>query len=183
MNILFRAEKSYLTEPVPYYLVLGADDRLTPDSIHLFKQHAKESNADIVTAWILREGRLDKGILKYPWLYAMHAYVINHAVSSLIRKSLHNKFGLYSNRFKIMSDMLFIKKACRNGAAKIHKAPFLAGEFGCCGVSSTDKAASYCEYFRVQYETEDNTLLQVLLFSLKLIWNARYLVKLARRNQ
>ncbi len=165
-----------------YYLVLGADDRLNPDAIARFKDHAYQSKADIITAWIIREGRIDKGKLHSPWLYAMHAYVINHSVSALIRRSLHDKYGFYSKRFTIMADMYFIKKACGNKSIKICVAPFLAGEYGKSGVSSVDKAAAFCDYFRVQFETEKHKLLQIILFSVKLIWRAKDLILLSRKH-
>jgi glycosyltransferase involved in cell wall biosynthesis len=164
-----------------YYLVLGADDRLNPDAITLFKHHAYQSKADIITAWVLREGRIDKGKLHSPWLYAMHAYVINHSVSALIRRSLHDQYGLYSKRFTVMADMYFIKKACSDKSIKVFVAPFLAGEYGKSGVSSVDKAAAFCDYFRVQFETEKHKLLQIILFSVKLIWRAKDLILLSRK--
>lgn len=164
-----------------YYLVMGADDRLNPDAVAQFKEHAYRSKADIVTAWIIREGKIDKGKLRLPWLFAMHAYVINHSVSALIRRSLHNKYGLYSKRFTIMADAYFIKKACLDKSTKVCWAPFLAGEYGHSGVSSVDKAAAFCDYFRVQFETEKYNFLQIILFSVKMIWRAKDLIILSRK--
>lgn len=165
-----------------YYLVVGADDRLNPDTIAIFKDHAYQSKADIITAWIIREGKIDKGKLHSPWLYAMHAYVINHSVSALIRRSLHDQYGFYSKRFTVMADMYFIKKVCSNESIKVFVAPFLAGKYGKSGVSSVDKAAAFCDYFRVQFETEKCKLLQIILFSVKLIWRAKDLILLSRKH-
>jgi len=77
-----------------YYLVLGADDRLNPDVIAQYRNHARQSDADIITALISRNGIIEKRKPCWPWLYAHHAYVSEHSVGSLIRRSLHKKVRL-----------------------------------------------------------------------------------------
>ena len=145
---------------------------LKPDALEQFKYYANSTKADIITAWIIRDGKIDKGKPRLPWIFAMHAYIINHSVSALIRRSLHDRYGLYSKRFTMMADMYFIKTACKDGTTKICRAPFLSGEFGNSGVSSVDKVTGYCDYFRVQFETERFKSVQILLFIAKLIWRS-----------
>lgn len=165
-----------------YYLVMGADDRLLPNAIAQYKHHAVLSDADFVTTRIIRNGKLDTGKPKWGWLYAMFAYVINHSVGTLMRRSLHDRFGLYSKRFPVGADMYFIKSACMSPSTKIHRADFVAGVHGNQGVSSVDKAAAFCDTFRVQLETERWKLLQIILFVAKLIWRARDLIKMSRKH-
>lgn len=160
-----------------YYLVMGADDRLECDAIERYRYFAQQSNADIITAYITRKGKIYKGKPKYTWLYAMNALIVNHSVGALIRRSLHEEFGLYSKRFPIGADMYFIKLACQSSSTKIFRADFIAGNYSEVGISSTDKAAAFCDYFRVQLETEKFKLLQVIMFSAKLLWRAKDLVK------
>jgi glycosyltransferase involved in cell wall biosynthesis len=95
-----------------YYLVMGADDRLYPDAIAQYRHYACQSKADIITALIMRDGKIERRKPCRPWLYAHHAYVSEHSVGSLIRKSLHQKFGFYSKRYSVGADLLFLKKAC-----------------------------------------------------------------------
>lgn len=166
-----------------YYLVMGADDRLMPEAIAQYRHHAILSEADFVTAHIIREGKLDTGKPRLSWLYAMFAYITNHSVGTLIRRSLHDQFGYYSKRFPVGADMYFVKSACISPSTKIHRADFVAGVHGCEGVSSVDKAAAFCDTFRVQLETERWKLLQVILFVAKLLWRARDLSRLSRKHR
>lgn len=153
-----------------YYLVLGADDRLFPDAIQQYRQHAALSQADIITAGIEMNGSVSFGKSGNSWLHGMFAYVSGHSVGSLIRRALHERFGEYSRRFPVAADMYFLKKACQSSRTILHRADFVAGEHGAGGVSSVDKAATFCDCFRVQLETEPKKLLQITLFVAKIIW-------------
>jgi len=159
-----------------YYLVLGADDRLLPDAIAQYRHHAALSGADLVTASILLDGRVSAGKLGQSWWNGMFAYVSGHSVGTLIRRSLHDRFGYYSRRFPVAADMYFIKTACMSPDVRVHKVDFVAGEHGKAGVSSVDKAATFCDCFRVQLETERWKSLQVLIFLVKLAWRSRELI-------
>jgi hypothetical protein len=107
------------------------------------------------------------------WLFGQFSYVAAHAVGTLFRRQLHERFGYYSRRYPIAADALFIKKACQGGAT-VYAADFVAGEFGQGGTSSVDVAGSLSEFFRVQLETESK-LPQLALYALRLIKNYRRL--------
>lgn len=160
-----------------YYLVLGADDRLLPDAMAQYRRHATVSGADLVTASILLDGRVSAGKLGRSWWNGMFAYVSGHSVGTLIRRSLHDRFGYYSRRFPVAADMYFIKTTCMSPDVRVHQADFVAGKHGKAGVSSVDKAATFCDCFRVQLETEPRKLLQILLFIVKLIWRMPALIR------
>lgn len=160
-----------------YYLVMGADDRLNPDAIAQYRNHAYRSKADIVTANISRNGKIGRRLPCRPWLYAHHAYVSEHSVGSLIRKDLHEKFGFYSKRYSIGADLLFLKRVCSHPGSKIIQADFVAGTFGSTGTSRKDRAGAICDYFRGQFETENHKYLQIILFLVKVLKNARNMVK------
>ncbi len=161
-----------------YYLVVGADDRLHPDAIAQYRHYAQISGADIVTALIKRNGRVEQRKPRRPWLYAHHAYVSEHSVGSLIRRQLHEKFGIYSKRYPIGADVLFLKKVCLSPDTKITRADFVAGTFGSAGTSREDRAGAICDYFRAQLETENNKYLQVILFAAKIFKNARSMARI-----
>ncbi len=160
-----------------YYLVLGADDRLLPDAIAQYRSHATQSGADLVTASIILDGRVSAGKLGRSWWNGMFAYVSGHSVGTLIRRSLHDRFGYYSRRFPVAADMYFIKTACMSPDIRVHEADFVAGEHGKAGVSSVDKAATFCDCFRVQLETERWKLPQIIIFIAKVIWRVGDLLK------
>ncbi len=165
-----------------YYLVLGADDRLNPDAIAQYRKHARNSEADIVTALIIRNGIIEQRKPCWPWLFAHHAYVSEHSVGSLIRKDLHEKYGFYSPLYPIGADVLFLKTVCSNQDTRICKGDFVAGTFGFAGTSRVDRVGAICDYFRAQFATEKHKYFQIILFIFKLLKNAKNLVKSEERK-
>ncbi|MEQ1620720.1 MAG: glycosyltransferase [Methylococcales bacterium] len=157
-----------------YYLVLGADDLLYPEAIASFRRLINTSEADLITAQVLADGVINSVRRPWPWLYGQFAYVSSHAVGTLIRKSLHDQFGLYSRRFPIAADQLFLKKVGDNGA-RILKAHFVAGEFSTQGTSGNDILGTLTEGLRVQLMTGEKRFWQVLIFFLRLLKNYRRL--------
>lgn len=160
-----------------YYLVLGADDRLFPHAIEQYRLHAAFSGAELVTAGIVQDSRTYSRRPGRSWWNGMFAYVSGHSVGCLIRRSLHDRFGYYSRRFPVAADMYFIKSVCMAPNVRLHRADFVAGQHGKSGVSSVDKAATFCDCFRVQLETESWKSLQILIFLLKLIWRSPELIR------
>lgn len=158
-----------------YYLVVGADDILHHNAIELFYRSIANNNPDLVSALV----RTDTGSLispekKWKLFYSQRAYIGAHAVGTLIKKSLHERFGFYSKDFPIAADQFFIKKACDSGAT-IAYADFVAGVFSTSGVSSLDRVGLLTESFRVQLRTGECKFLQLCLLVARLIKNYRYL--------
>jgi glycosyltransferase involved in cell wall biosynthesis len=162
-----------------FYLVMGADDTLEPDSVANYKALGDATGADILTAAVDCESH---GIVSKPrgpaWLTGQMAYVTGHAVGSIYRKCLHEdaKVGFYSKAYPVAADQLFIKRAVLSGA-NVTIGDFLAGSFGKGGVSSVDVAGTLTEFFRVQLQTERCKSLQVFLFMLRLLKHFRKVVQ------
>lgn len=150
-----------------FYLVLGADDYLYPYAIERFKKEIN-NEIDIIAANINNGGKIIKPNSGSSWLRMQFSYVAGHAVSTLFRKNLHDRFGLYSNRFPIAADQYFISLACKNGA-KIKAVDFTSGYFNNKGLSSTDIMGALTESFRVQLLVEKNNSLQFLLFFIRVL--------------
>lgn len=153
-----------------YYLVIGADDVMAPHAIELYRAAllAEQDDIDIVTAKVRSEGRLLQPRPGLSWLCGHHAYVSNHSVGALFRRSLHDVLGEYSRKFPIGADQLFIKKVVLAGG-RVRSCDFVAGTFGKEGVSSTDELGVLTEFFRIQFMTEPRRLLQVVLFIARLV--------------
>lgn len=155
-----------------YYLVIGADDKLFANAIRDFKEAVDKSQADIVTADVLMNGKL-RSIRKGPtWMFGASALISAHATGTIFRRRLHEHFGMYSRKFPIAADSLFVKQVCLGGIKPYH-ASFVAGEFGTMGVSSVDVAGILSEFFRVQLLTERCKLLQLVIYVMRLLkhWN------------
>lgn len=152
-----------------YYIVLGADDVLDVEAVSNYRKIASETQADMVFAQV-QAGRS----VRYPvsgksWLRGHKAFVSEHAVGTLIRRSLHDRFHYYSRRFPIAADQFFLKTVCMTPNVKLVPADFIAGTYAEDGVSGTDTIGAMTEFFRVQLETEPCRLLQCTLFVLRLL--------------
>jgi len=151
-----------------YYLVVGADDVLAPEAIAKFREIADHQQPDLVSARVMAAGQLCRVRPRKPWLYGGFAYVNSHAVGTLIKKSLHEKFGMYSHAYPLVADQLFFKKVGDAGA-NIVSAEFIAGEYGVQGTSSADVLGVLTEDFRIQVATGENKMVQAILFVLRMI--------------
>lgn len=152
-----------------YYLVVGADDRLHADAIKKYRQLAQNTHADLIAASVIEAGRIIPPNMGQSWLRGHKAYIAQHSVGVLIKKTLHETYGYYSRYFPIAADQLFIKSAVQR-ACTIHYAPeFIAGEFTCAGLSSSHYLACLFEFTLVQIKTENHAALQLLLMFLRII--------------
>jgi len=151
-----------------FYVVAGADDFFYKDAIANFRSAIEKYRADIIVAKGMH-GRYCFEVKKGPhWLYGANAFITNHSLATAFRKDLHNVFGFYSNKLPIAADALFVMQACRNGAIR-NETDFIAGEFGCEGVSVFDWVGSATEFYRVQLITGGSFALQTFLLLLRLL--------------
>ena len=182
INIVFISEKDFgiydaLNKALAlssgeYYLVAGADDCFAVDAISNFRGAiVKHSFPDILPARVLY-GNYSFEIKQGPsWLYGCKSFIANHSVGTAFKKELHERFGLYSRKFPIAADSLFIIQACKGGATRC-KLEFVAGEIGAEGVSAVDWAGSATELFRVQLITGESLFMQTTLLILRIIKGA-----------
>lgn len=154
-----------------YYLVVGADDRLDPDAIHLYSKTILQSAADIIAASVTMTDKTLKSGNGKPWLRGASAYISQHSVGTLIRTSLHKQFGLYSNRFPLTADSYFIKCVFASPGIKVEYADFVAGVFATGGMSSADPLLAMTDLYRIQMLTEKSPFLQSALFAWGMIKN------------
>ncbi|MES2227096.1 MAG: glycosyltransferase [Pseudomonadota bacterium] len=151
-----------------YYLVVGADDTLETDAVASFRHAAQNAGQpDLVAAGIRQDGRTIWPRQGLGWLYGLQGVASSHSVGLLIKRNLHDRFGMYSRKLPIAADQLFVKTALRQGAT-IVRAQFVAGEFGTDGTSGNDPLGVLTEIFRSQVRTERFVSLQYLIFLLRL---------------
>ena len=152
-----------------YYLVIGADDTLTPNALHDYRAAAHtQSLPDLVAAAYRKREAVHYPHKRLGWLYGMLGVASSHSVGLLIKRDLHTRFGWYSSKFPIAADQLFVKTAITRGAS-VHRERFVAGEFSVDGTSGTDSLGVISEIFRVQVRTERFALLQYLIFMARLM--------------
>lgn len=152
-----------------YYLVCGADDRLSPNAVADYRRLANQTSADIISACVESNIGVARPLRGQSWRRGQSAFVSHHSVGTLIRKGLHQEFGFYSHRFPIVADQYFLKRACMSPSVRLVPADFVAGYYATEGVSGSDVPGTMAEFFRVQLETERFPSLQVLLYGLRLM--------------
>jgi glycosyltransferase involved in cell wall biosynthesis len=153
-----------------YYLVAGADDLLAPNALHQFSEIASDRAPDIVMARVMRSGKVIGGFHpRLAWAGPSRVFASSHSVSTLIRKSLHDRFGRYSPRFPLLADVHFLKKVLISNTAKFVDAPFIAGSFAEGGATSNNELQLLAENWQIQMLTEHNSLLQTVLFAGKIL--------------
>jgi len=165
-----------------FYMVVGSDDVLYPDAIAQMHQVLAQSNPPDVVVF-----GVDFGSQRRPacwrtsrgWLGASHV-VTAHSVGMLIRKSLHQTVGDYCLRFPLAADAFFIKKIAAMPDVKVRLSDYVAGKFGLDGASNSGVARGLCEGYLIQLATERSTLLQTMIFMLRLLKN---LGRIHRENQ
>jgi glycosyltransferase involved in cell wall biosynthesis len=160
-----------------YYVVIGADDYFEPDAILNFRSNVFDSSGQpvdmVASAWT-SQGELFQPREGMGWLYGMRGVASCHSVALLIRKGLHERFGYYSNDFRLCADQLFVKSVLYAGGT-INRCSFVSGNYSKTGTSAVSPALWLTDFFRVQMLTEPNKGLQVCLFVLRLIKNFRKL--------
>tara|TARA_R110001583_G_scaffold137669_1_gene289267 strand:+ start:2071 stop:2796 length:726 start_codon:yes stop_codon:yes gene_type:complete len=160
-----------------YYVVIGADDVFNSDAIENFKSSLSQTNPppDIVAASVLIGGKNVAPRSGLGWLYGMMGIASCHSVGLLIKRSLHQDYGFYSNKFPILADQLFVKTAYNCGAS-IHRASFTSGFFSTDGLSATDHLGMMTEFFRVQVLTEKYKFFQLVIFLIRLFKNIKKII-------
>ncbi len=162
-----------------YYLVVGADDTLAPDAVARYKDLASQFLPDFIAAAVSINGNLIKPKRGLGWLFGMPGEASSHSVGLLIRTDLHKKMGMYSSKFPIAADQLFVM-SCLNAKANIIRADFKAGTFGTDGTSGSDDFGMITELFRVQTRIGRNLTLQVILVIARIA--KAYLISCFRRS-
>ena len=157
-----------------YYLVVGADDVLYPNAIEKYQEKIfKENlNVDVVIAKV-KIGEKVRNSYFNPsmgWLGAGHI-VTAHSVGMLIRRSLHNTYGIYDLKYPICADGYFIKQISKNKSLNATTINNIAGEFHLAGISNTKTLHSLCEGYSIQLKTESNRIIQTLIFIIRIIKN------------
>jgi glycosyltransferase involved in cell wall biosynthesis len=143
-----------------YYLVAGADDIFYPNAINDYKMAIMRTGGEFVSAGVVVNGQVVRYRRpKLPSLYGAFALVSSHSIGLAIKRSIHDRSGLYDTRYRICSDNHFILRAIKNKAVITH-ADFIAGEFSTGGLSNSNQLESYCEQFMAQVETGSSPFIQ-----------------------
>ena len=87
---------------------------------------AELTAADIISARIILDGRLQIVKPGHGELHGLESYISSHSVGAIFRRELHDHLGYYSRKLPICADQLFVIQAYRAGA-RIHRAEVPGG--------------------------------------------------------
>lgn len=148
-----------------HYLVIGADDTFEPHTVQSIINDLKnEPELDILIGQVKANDKLIKIQKERSYIYGARAYITSHSVGSVIKKTLHEKFGYYSNKYSIIADSAFIKKIFNSSELNVKYSDVVYGTFATGGVSNTAIVQSHCEFLSLQLATEKHKFFQIFLF-------------------
>jgi hypothetical protein len=151
-----------------YYAVAGADDRFDKNFISYFYKLLESDEFDLAFGAVESNGKITLPGTNLGWLYGMHGVASSHSIGSIIKTSLHEKFGLYSKMFPVVADQYFIKQCVQN-ESKTLRTKKIFGSYANTGFSSTNKFHYQLDFFKMQVLTEKSFAIQFLIFMLRLV--------------
>jgi glycosyltransferase involved in cell wall biosynthesis len=160
-----------------FYVTLGADDSLFSKSLSLFlEDYNKLSFFDILVFPVIVNKKVHF-VSKYcPTFLSAASLVSSHSVGTFIKKSIHQKIGLYDQSYKILADSLFLTKAFKSNFKFCYIKSEPIGEFGIEGISSTNFQTRFYEAYRYQLELGSPAPLQIILFALRVFKHSPYFI-------
>jgi hypothetical protein len=141
-----RGVENVLTD---YYMVLGADDELI-DSVEdeAVRNVVQYGDFDLLGLNWMFNDRIIKPTFRSISLDGYHAVLGNHSGGVIVKKHLHQRFGMYDEAFKISADSYFLLDSITGGAA-IAYIPICFCVVGAKGVSRKRRFKSEVEFFTV----------------------------------
>ncbi len=155
-----------------YYLVVGSDDELQTNAVSVINEHLNSNpGLDLLIGEVVNNNKIIRIRKGLRFLYGARALVASHSVGCVFNKKLHDKHGMYSNKYPILADTYFIKQIFADGGLRYIYAPEIFGNFSGYGVSSNNILRSQCEFAHIQLTTEKYKYVQLIIIVLRLLRN------------
>jgi glycosyltransferase involved in cell wall biosynthesis len=155
-----------------YYMVVGSDDRVITNRLKYFLTALnghKYSAYDFISFPVKIQGKIFNRRTYIPISWSISSLIASHSCGLVISLSIHDKLGMYSTKYKILADSLLILGAYNQGC-KFYYENFPIGNFGIDGVSSRLSIQRAKESFKYQLEAGSPFFLQLLFFSIRLLF-------------
>ncbi|CAN1563774.1 putative glycosyl transferase [Burkholderiaceae bacterium] len=153
-----------------FYLVVGSDDSLHAKSLLIIDemiQYGEFEGIDIASFPVLINKKIFHRKLMRPCFVSVGGLVSSHSVGTLIRRSLHESIGDYDEKYKILADAFFLRRAYENGAQFKHYKEPITGCFSTVGISNTQHARRILEAYSYNVACGDAPALQSLIMLLR----------------
>jgi glycosyltransferase involved in cell wall biosynthesis len=152
-----------------FYLVIGSDDYFVRGAFSkLIHEIKTNSGYDLYLFPVIKGNKIVRPrklnylrrIISWSWIFS------SHSMGTLIKKDLHNYLGFYSNKYPLLADGDFFKKAIIN-CSTIHISNVTLGVFGSEGVTSLKSVQLVGETWMIQVENGENIFIQTILLILR----------------
>lgn len=152
-----------------YYIVIGADDFFEENAIENIQVELNKESIDVLVGQVKINGELIKIHHGKQFIYGARALVASHSVGCVFKKSLHEEFGYYTNKYPILADTYFIKELFKDGRLNIKYSPKVFGNFSLGGISKSNGLRTQCEFGHIQLTTEKYKYFQAIIFFFRII--------------
>jgi len=153
-----------------FYVVIGADDMFESDAIENFQNQIDDDHT-VFTCPILIDNKIYTRSPLPVFLSGFRSKICGHSIATLFKKSLHNKYGFYSNKYPIAADYDFMMKLVMN-EEKVKFCDNIAGKFGIQGISTINRVGSATEVMRIMIANGFSLPIQYLILGLRLIYKS-----------
>jgi glycosyltransferase involved in cell wall biosynthesis len=122
----------------------------------------------------------DKVISRYTPSKAWYTngFSTKHTVGFFVKKTCHDKLGLYRTKYKISADLDFFYKLVKSNFRGIASKPDeVFGEFTLDGVSSQNWFNNFWEDILIRHDQGQNRFVLFLLINMRIIWNLKKFIR------
>ncbi|MBV5329221.1 MAG: hypothetical protein JZU65_16630 [Chlorobium sp.] len=155
--------RGVISAKTDYYVVAGNDDLFEEIFASVLLESIKW-DADVYAF----EATTKKTSVDGKWWLGFWHIITSHSGCTIIKKSMHQYVGYYSDRFDICADADLLIRAYKSGFKFVYDKRVIAN-VGRCGVSTQRLIKSSIENFRIQVELGSNAVFQALLLVYRLL--------------
>ena len=154
-----------------YYLFMGADDKISSETVKIYNDLIFNENYDIISSNFVFKKKV-YSIRKFNFFHPYKKFITGHP-STLIKKDIHLKLGYYSSWYPIAADIDFFMKIYSNRKKiKIKHIDFVSLEFGDGGGSTIHHLDSLVDQFKIHCKYY-NKIMAFIYFALRFIYHYR----------
>jgi hypothetical protein len=147
-----------------YYLVIGDNDEINKIYFQYIVYVINNECFDCIISPVIFKNSVQMYRKKYSFIRGCG---ICHTLGMVIKKSVHNKIGIYNTNYSIFADQLIMYKLLQNG--NNFYTHIVAGNFNAIGKSSIVQLKHLIEYRDIQIEIYGFKTFYYILFFLRLL--------------
>lgn len=145
-----------------FYVVAGQDDSFQKDFFQKIEDKLDIRSYGLIVGDIIKRGkRVNSTSDHVPRLGLMNGIAASHSVGTVIRRNLHDSIGLYSNKYPVCADQLFLRKASNYEVLHTKE---VFGKCAATGFSDSNPLQSSCEQFLIQVDELEKPKFASLFF-------------------